>query len=129
MTPRFLTLAEVEAIHSKVLQDHGGQDGLRNPAGLEAAVGMPGQTFGGEFLHAFPFEMAATYAFHLAESQAYVDGNKRTGAAAALVFLELNGFTTHPGDWLAEALLDVASHRLDKVGLAPVFKAHSTPKE
>ncbi len=126
MTPRFLTLAEVEAIHSKMLRDHGGQDGLRNRAGLEAAVGMSRQTFGGEFLHDFPFEMAAAYAFHLAESQAYVDGNKRTGAASALVFLELNGFTTHPGDWLAQALLDVASGQLDKAGLALVFKAHAT---
>ncbi len=112
-----------------MLQDHGGQDGLRNAPGLEAAVGMPTQTFGGEFLHDFPFEMAAAYAFHLAESQAYVDGNKRTGAAAALVFLELNGFTTHPGDWLAEALLDVASARLDKAGLAQILEKHAAPSK
>lgn len=125
MTPRFLTLAEVEAIHTKMLSDHGGQDGLRNQAGLEAAIGMPRQTFGGEFLHEFPFEMAAAYVFHLAESQAYVDGNKRTGAAAALVFLELNGFTAEPGDWLAETLIDVASGKLDKTGLSLVFQEHA----
>jgi death-on-curing protein len=70
--------------------------------------------------------MAAAYAFHLAESQAYVDGNKRTGAAAALVFLELNGFTTQPGDWLSQALLDVASGKLDKTGLVRVFEQHAS---
>lgn len=85
MIPRFLSLVEVEAIHAKMLRDHGGQDGLRNKAGLDAAVEMPRQTFDAEFLHEFPFEMAAAYALHLAESQAYVDGNKRTGAASALV--------------------------------------------
>lgn len=37
--------------------------------------------------------MAAAYAFHLAESQAFLDVNKRTGMAAALVFLSGNGVT------------------------------------
>jgi death-on-curing protein len=46
---------------------------------MESAVGMPTQTFGGDFVHADLFEMAATYAFHIAENQAFVDGNKRTG--------------------------------------------------
>ena len=39
------------------------------------------------------------------------------------------GFNTHPGDWLAEALLDVASGELDKAELALVFKAHTTQAE
>ena len=34
------------------------------------------------------YEIAAAYAFHLAESQAYFLGNKRTGVEAALAFLE-----------------------------------------
>jgi death-on-curing protein len=44
----------------------------------------PGATFGGEYLHSDLFSMAAAYAFHIAESQAFVDGNKRTGLNAAL---------------------------------------------
>jgi death-on-curing protein len=59
---------------------------------IEAAVAMPRQSFGGEYLHRDIFEMAAAYGFHLAESQAFVDGNKRTGLAAAYAFLALNGY-------------------------------------
>jgi len=73
-------------------------------------------------LHEFPFEMAAVYAFHIAESQAFVDGNKRTGATAALVFLDLNGWDCRAGLWLSEALFQVASGRLNKNGLAAPFE-------
>jgi len=49
---------------------------------------MPRATFGGQFVHEDLFAMAAAYAFHIAENQAFVDGNKRTGVLAAVVFLE-----------------------------------------
>ena len=42
-------------------------------------------------MHAFPFEMAASYMFHIVQNHPFVDGNKRTGAVAALTFLDLNG--------------------------------------
>jgi death on curing protein len=122
VTPRFLDAADVEAIHERMLGDHGGSQGIRDSGGLASAVAMPQQTFGGEFLHEFPFEMAAAYAFHLAESQAFVDGNKRTGATAALVFLHLNGWDCEVGPWLADALLQVASGKLDKRGLAALLQ-------
>lgn len=40
------------------------------------------------------YEIAAAYAFHIAERQAYFDGNKRTGVQAALDFLEINCIDT-----------------------------------
>jgi death-on-curing protein len=40
------------------------------------------------------YEIAAAYAFHIAESQAYLDGNKCTGVQAAVDFLEVNGIDT-----------------------------------
>jgi death-on-curing protein len=122
VTPRFLAAAHVDAIHERMLTDHGGSQGTRDAGGLASAIAMPRQTFGGEFLHEFPFEMAAAYAFHLAESQAFVDGNKRTGATAALVFLDLHGWDCGAGPWLADALLQVASGILDKRGLAALFE-------
>jgi death-on-curing protein len=125
VNPRFLSEAEVHAIHAKVLTDHGGSPGLRNPSGLAAAIGMPPQSFDGEFLHQFPFEMAAAYAFHIAESQAFVDGNKRTGALAALLFLRLNGWECASGLWLSDALLHVAAGTLSKRELATVFEGQA----
>jgi death-on-curing protein len=86
MKPDFLTVAEVLALHEIQLHDYGGLDGLRDKGLLESAVAMTQATFGGEFLHPDLFAMAAAYAFHIAENQPFIDGNKRAGLHAALVF-------------------------------------------
>ena len=66
--------------------------------------------------------MAAAYAFHIAENQPFVDGNKRTALAAALVFLEFNGFdVSDPGGELYQAMISISSRTLDKAGLAKIF--------
>ena len=74
--PLFLSIEEVLEIQAMMLETHGGQAGIRDRSSLESAVGMPLQTFGGQFVHADVFEMAAAYAFHIAENQPFVDGNK-----------------------------------------------------
>lgn len=92
--PVFLSLTQVAALHRLSLELHGGQDGLRDHAAFESAV-QQSQTawfYGQGDL----FEIAAAYAFHLAESQAFIDGNKRTGMASALTFLRINGQTIPP---------------------------------
>ena len=72
--------------------------------------------------------MAAAYAFHLAESQAFVDGNKRTGLAAAYMVLSLNGYSlSRDEERLYEAMIAIGTHRLDKAGLANVFRECSVP--
>jgi death on curing protein len=59
--------------------------------------------------------MAAACLFHLLKNHPFVDGNKRTGAVAALVFLALNGFDFDaPEDDFAEIVLAVARGELDK---------------
>jgi death-on-curing protein len=72
--------------------------------------------------------MAAAYAFHIAENQPFLDGNKRTGVLAAVVFLELNGHVVEePPGRLYEAMIAVAERRLDKAGLAELFRELSRP--
>jgi death on curing protein len=58
------------------------------------------------------YEIAAGYAYHIAESQAFLDGNKRTAVQAALGFLEGNDIDTRRLPELAtyEAMIKVASH-------------------
>jgi death-on-curing protein len=70
--------------------------------------------------------MAAAYAFHIAETQPFVDGNKRTGLDAALVFLDLNGWVVvDPEMRLYDAMLALSSRKLDKHGLAVLFRVLS----
>ncbi len=89
---------------------------------------MPAAGFGGRYLHTDLFEMAAAYLFHITQNHPFVDGNKRTGAVASLVFLSLNGV-----DVLAEEeefekiVLGVAEGKLDKAALAEFFRNNSRP--
>lgn len=74
------------------------------------------------------FEIAAAYAFHIAQNQPFVDGNKRAGLGAALLFLRLNEFQVEdPEQALYEAMLAIAERRLDKVGLAALIERLSSP--
>jgi death-on-curing protein len=67
--------------------------------------------------------MAAAYAFHLAENQAFLDGNKRVGLAAATAFLDMNGYDLIERDnRLFDAIIALAARTLNKAGLARVFE-------
>ncbi len=96
---------------------------MRDEGALQSAIAQPLNVYvygGGDL-----YEIAAAYAFHIAESQAYLDGNKRTGIQAALDFLEINGVDTTPLPELAtyEAMIRVAKHELDRLGLAAFFRS------
>ena len=87
----FLSVQDVLQIHRDTIEKDGGSEGLRDIGLLEAAVAMPRQQFGGEFLHEDLVAMAAAYLFHLCQNHPFQDGNKRTAVMAAFVFLDNNG--------------------------------------
>ena len=79
LDPEFLDLEDVFELHADSIARYGGDIGLRERGLIESAVAVPRQAFGGEYLHKTLFEMAAAYAFHIAESQGFVDGELRVG--------------------------------------------------
>jgi death-on-curing protein len=102
--------------------------GIRDENALESAIAQPQNVYfygDGDL-----FEIAAAYAFHIAESQAFFDGNKRTAVQAAADFLEINGIDTTPLPELAtyKAMIRVASHELDRSGLAAFLREALTPR-
>lgn len=120
---RFLSLEDVLALHEMQIERYGGTNGIRDRGLLESAVGMPQASFGGEFVHHGLYEMAAAYAFHIAENQPFLDGNKRTALAAALIFLDWHGIEVEePGEELYQAMIQLAERKLDKAGLAKLFE-------
>lgn len=128
MAITFLSLAEVVAIHEDMIHRYGGSLGLRDLPLLESAVGMPQATFGGQYLHDGIPAMAAAYCFHLVANHPFIDGNKRVGAAAASVFLEMNEWTLETdNDSYAEFVLAVASGRIDKRVATDFFGQHARP--
>lgn len=124
--PRFLTRAEVELIHRDQIGRYGGSMGVRDEGLLDSAIAQPSTRFAGAYLHADMFEMAAAYLFHLTGNHPFVDGNKRVGIAAALVFLSLNGFSLQCADDELEAIVfQVAKSQLTKAQFADFFRTAS----
>lgn len=121
--PVFLDLDDVLLIHEEQLARYGGGAGIRDAGLLDSALGTPRATFGGDFVHEDLFAMAAAYAFHIAQNQPFVDGNKRTGLLAALVFLDLNGVVVPDREGrLYDAMIAIAERRVDKDGFAGLLR-------
>jgi death-on-curing protein len=128
VSPEFLTVEDVEQLHDEQLRLFGGLDGVRDRGALEAAVAMPAASFGGEFLHVGLFAMAAAYAFHLAEDQPFVDGNKRTALNAALVFLGLNGWDVEDQNGLLyDAMIGISARTCSKEQFATLLEQLAKP--
>ena len=119
MKVRFLELDEVIALHADQVERYGGARGIRDLALLESAVASPAASFGGGYLHATLPEMAAAYLFHLAQNHPFVDGNKRAGAAAMILFIYLNDHDVElDEDELVEVTMGVASGKTSKAEVA-----------
>ncbi|HYQ48483.1 MAG TPA: type II toxin-antitoxin system death-on-curing family toxin, partial [Thermodesulfovibrionales bacterium] len=105
------------------IEQYGGSSGIREIGLLSSAVAMPYATFSGDFLHSGIFQMAAAYAFHISRNHPFVDGNKRTALASALVFLELNGVSvSEADDKLYEVMLMIAAGKMAKEEFAGILR-------
>jgi death-on-curing protein len=113
--PVFLSVDDVLEIHRDQIRCYGGSPEIRDPLLLQSAVAQPCTTFEGKYLHHDLFEMASAYLFHIVMNHPFLDGNKRTGGAAALVFLFLDGVKlTIAEDAYADMVLDVARGQMKK---------------
>ena len=126
MEPVFLDLEEVLALHDDQVRRYGGTPGIRDLGLLSSALGTASASFGGEFLHASLNEMAAAYLFHVCRNHPFLDGNKRTALAAALIFLWMNGVEIEAEeDELTELVLGVAEGGVTKAEVAVFFQGHA----
>lgn len=121
---RYLTLAEVLELHRRVMEQAGGSPAVRDLGGLISAVAQPRVTFEGHDLHPTAADKAAALCFSIIVNHPFVDGNKRAGHAAMETFLVMNGYEVVASVDDAERLmLDVASGRIDRQGLAAWLRA------
>lgn len=111
-----LTTADVQDIHTQVIEAFGGLNGVRDHGLLESAISAPQATAFGASPFADLIEVAAAYLFYLCRNHPFHDGNKRVAMAASIVFLRLNGIEPSPDSTAWEILmLDVASSKLDRL--------------
>lgn len=116
---RFLSETIALAIHDDQVRLYGGIYGVRDEAGLDSALHMPQAQFGGEFLHATIFHMAAAYGFHLCQNHPFIDGNKRTAGMVMFTFLRLNGLEPIASEFdYYQTMMAVAKGEMNKEQLA-----------
>lgn len=124
--PEFLELEEVLLIHLDQIHRYGGAPEVRDMGLLESAVAVARAGVRGTYFHSDLFEMAAAYLFHITRNHPFADGNKRTGAASALVFLDLNGVRVQsPHAALVQMTRKVAQGKTDKAGIAAFFRRYA----
>jgi death-on-curing protein len=116
---------DVLAIHDRLLATHGGRPGLRDEGLLQSALARPRQH------HAYAdqsdvIEMAALYTAGIVRNHPFVDGNKRAGFVAGVLFLELNGFSFIASEEEAtQSVLGLAGGTLDEAAYTTWLRANS----
>lgn len=124
--PDFLSLEDILLLHGDQIDLYGGDHGVRDLGLLESAIAQPQATFDGHPLHGDLYEMAAAYLFHIVQNHPFVDGNKRTGAVAALTFLDLNDIEIDaPKGSLYDLTVSVATGQAGKAEIAEFFRKYA----
>ena len=120
----FLSVDDVLLLHTDTIDIDGGSHGVRDHGLLDAAVAMPRQQFGGQYLHEDIAAMAAAYLFHIAQNHPFIDGNKRAAVMSSLAFLRLNDVDiSMASQELEETTRRVASGELSKETLTQWLRA------
>jgi death-on-curing protein len=124
--PAFLELVEVLAIHRDQIERYGGTPGIRDMALLQSAVATPSAGVAGRYLHEDLYEMAVAYLLHIVRDHPFLDGNKRTGVVAAIVFLALDGVELDADQRSLERLVrGVAEGTASKAAVADYVRKHA----
>ena len=108
-----LTKEQILMLHNELIRETGGSGGLRDEGLLDSALNAPFQGFGD--VDSFPSlqQKGARLGYGLICNHAFVDGNKRIGAHAMLLFLSLNGIELeYTQNELSDMILDVAAGNL-----------------
>ncbi len=122
---KVLSQKQVLLLHTSLIQQFGGSDGVRDMGMLESALAAPFQTFDGQFVYPSLQAKAAQLGFGLICNHPFIDGNKRIGAHVMLVFLALNGVELiYTQQELIDTILSVASGEKDSQELLQWILEH-----
>ena len=126
---RFLTIDEIKAIHKNQIELYGGTSEIRDENLLLSAIAMPNAGYSDRYFHSDLFQMAGAYCYHICQNHPFVDGNKRTALASALVFLDLNGIMIFDNaSSLYEIVLSVAEGKINKIDIADCLRRLANKK-
>ena len=108
-----LSKEQVIMLHKHLIKNTGGSEGIRDEGMLDSTLSNPFQSFGGAELYPSIQAKAAQICFGLVKNHPMIDGNKRLGAHAMLVFLALNGYELfYTQQELSDMILALASGKI-----------------
>ena len=120
-----LSKEQILMLHTQLIQQTGGSGGVRDYNLLDSALETPFQSFGGDELYPTIQAKAARLGYGLIKNHCMIDGNKRIGTHAMLVFLALNGIELrYTQKELYETVLDVAAGKIEYEGLLQWVLGH-----
>ena len=120
-----LSKSQILLIHGQLITETGGSSGLLDEGLLDSALNAPFQTFGEEDVYPSLQQKAARLCFGLVKNHPFVDGNKRIGAHAMLVFLALNGVELqHSQTELSDVILRLAAGEIEAQELLRWILSH-----
>lgn len=109
-----LSKEQILMLHSQLIEEYGGSDGVRDYNLLDSALENPFQSFGGEELYPTLQAKAARLGYGLIKNHCMIDGSKRIGIHAMLVFLAINGIEIdYTQKELYETILAIADGSLE----------------
>ena len=120
-----LTKQQILLLHSQLIRQSGGSDGVRDERMLDSAISQPFQTFDNMELYPGIVDKAVRLGYGLITNHPFVDGNKRIGTHAMLVTLDINGIELQYQDEdLIQLILKIASGKADDHVLRTWVLAH-----
>lgn len=122
---KILSKRQIRMLHSALVAQSGGLDGIRDEGLLDSALNVPFQTFAEQDLYPTVLEKAVRLGYGLICNHPFLDGNKRIGTHVMLVFLEINQLSlSYEDEELISTILQTASGMLDYNGLLNWVKEH-----
>ena len=120
-----LTKKQLLLLHEELITETGGAVGIRDEGLLDSALAAPFQSFEGHTPYPSLQQKAVRLGYGLVKDHPFVDGNKRIGAHAMLVFLALNGIEMdYAQEELADTVLNLAAGKIGFEELLQWVLAH-----
>lgn len=121
---QFLSISDVIFLQKELIAKFGGLHGIRDQRLLESALEYPRMLYA-IALERDPFCIAAAYACHIIGNHPFLDGNKRIGTLAMLIFLRMNGAEVHiPKSSLYKLAMAIAQSKIDEEAVAEILRQH-----
>lgn len=123
---KYLSPHQVLFLHARLIEETGGSHGVRDMGLLLSALGRPQATFEGQDLYPTIYQKVAAMSDAMINNHPFVDGNKRTGIGAAVLFLSLNGYVLSASNQeLLDLTMEIAQKKTAIETIANWFERHS----